>query len=87
MHEISVGTEGPEAYPCGFNGLEAITGFSCGPLQHQARGLRIEDLLVHLLAELAEFDRNDGERFLSRHHADSIRAFHPLAVHQLVIFL
>ena len=51
------------------------------------RSLGIEDFLVHLLAKPAEFDRNDGEWVLSRHHADSIGALHPLAVHQLVVFL
>ena len=55
--------------------------FSRRPLQHHTRGLRIEHLLVHLLAKPAELDRNDRKWILSRNHADGIGTLHPLAVH------
>ena len=56
-------------------------------LQHQAGVLRIEDLLVHLLAEPAELDRDNRERILSRDHTDCVWAPHALAVRGLVVLL
>ena len=76
-----------ERYPCSFDGSEAVMRFLRRLLQHLACGLRVKDLLVHLLAEPAEFNRNDRKRFPSRNHADCVWAPHALAVRQLVVFL
>ena len=82
FRSISTALKGDlEPYTCGFNCSEAIVRFSCRPRQHLARGLRVQDLLVHLLAKPAEFDRDDRKWISPRHHADRIGALHPLAVH------
>jgi hypothetical protein len=76
-----------ETYSCGLDGSEAIARSYRRLLQHHARVLRIEDLLIHLLAEPAKLDRDDGKWILARDHADSVGALHPLAVRHLVVFL
>ena len=84
---FTFGGGGGETYPSSFNGSEAFVRFFGCPLQYKARVLGVKNLLVHLLAQLAEFDRNDRKWIPSCNHSDRIWAPHRLAVGHLVVLL